>query len=80
MTDGSDVGESAQVQVLLADMNNFLKYLRKVVPVCLEEDAVTSPAFETALADKSHLEAARRFISDPQTRAIFIQRSSTKGM
>lgn len=80
MTDSSDVGDSAQVQVSLADMNNFLKYLRKVVPVCLEEDAPSSPALETALADKSHQEAVRRFISDSQTRAIFIQRSSTKGM
>lgn len=79
MTEVSDVGDSAQVQVSLADMNSFLKYLRKVVPVCLEEDAVSSSALETALTDKSHQEAVRRFISDPQTRAIFIQRSSTKG-
>ena len=77
MTDISDVGDQAQVQV--ADVNNFLKYLRKAVPVCLEEDVVTSQAFETALGDKAHQEAIRKFISDPQTRAIFIQRSSTKG-
>lgn len=79
MTDISDVGDQAQVQVALADVNNFLKYLRKAVPVCLEEDVITSQAFETALGDKSHQEAIRKFISDPQTRAIFIQRSSTKG-
>ena len=79
MTDISDVGDQAQVQVAIADVNNFLKYLRKAVPVCLEEDVVTSQAFETALGDKAHQEAIRKFISDPQTRAIFIQRSSTKG-
>ena len=80
MTDVSVVGDQAQVQVALADVNNFLKYLRKAVPICLEEDVVTSQAFETALGDKLHQEAIRKFISDPQTRAIFIQRSSTKGM
>ena len=80
MTEVSDgVGEQAPVQVAVADINNFLKYLRRAVPVCLEEDAVSSPAFETALADKSNLESIRKFISDPQTRAIFIQRNSTKG-
>ena len=79
MTDVSELGDQAQVQVALADVNNFLKYLRRSVPVCLEEDTVTSPSFESALADKSHQEAIRKFISDPQTRAIFIQRSSTKG-
>ena len=79
MTDVSDVGDQPQVQVALADVNNFLKYLRKVVPVCLEEDVVSSQAFETALGDKSHHEAIRKFISDPQTRALIIQRSSTKG-
>lgn len=79
MTDVSDVGDQAQVQVALADVNNFLKYLRKAVPICLEEDVVSSQAFETALGDKAHQEAIRKFISDPQTRAIFIQRSSTKG-
>lgn len=80
MTEVSDgVGDQASVQVAFADVNNFLKYLRRAVPVCLEEDALSSPALETALTEKSHLEAIRKFISDPQTRAIFIQRSSTKG-
>ena len=80
MTEVSDgVGDQASVQVAFADVNNFLKYLRRAVPVCFEEDNTSSPALETALADKSHLEAIRKFISDPQTRAIFIQRSSTKG-
>lgn len=74
-----EMGDQAQVQVALADVNHFLKYLRRAVPVCLEEDVVTSPAFEAALADKGHQEAIRKFISDPQTRAIFIQRNSTKG-
>ena len=80
MSEVSDVGDPAQVQVALADVNNFLKYLRRAVPICLEEDAVSSPAFEAALGDKAHQESIRKFISDPQTRAIFIQRSSTKGM
>ena len=69
----------AQVQVAVADVNHFLKYLRRAVPICLEEDSVASPAFEAALSDKGHQEAIRKFISDPQTRSIFIQRSSTKG-
>ena len=81
MTEGSDgsVVEQAAVQVALTDVNHFLKYLRRAVPICLEEDAVSSPAFEAALSEKNHQEAIKKFISDPQSRAIFIQRSSTKG-
>ena len=83
MTDVSVVdgaGDQTQVQVVLADVNNFLKYLRRAVPICLEEDSVSSPAFEAALGDKNHQESIKKFIGDPQTRAIFIQRNSTKGV
>ena len=83
MTEASEGGTGAvdptSGQVALADVDHFLKYLRRAVPICLEEDAVQSPAFEAALADRNHLEAVKRFIGDPQTRAIFIQRSSSKG-
>lgn len=78
MEDVWDVTEPTEVRVDLADVNRLFKYLRRVIS-CLEEDAVFSPAFETTLADKAVKEATRKFISDPQTKAIFIQRSSTQG-
>ncbi|XP_050037127.2 dynein heavy chain, cytoplasmic isoform X2 [Dermacentor andersoni] len=64
--------------VELADVGSLVKYLRRVVPVLLEEDEVLQPSLETALSDKANLEVLRKFIADPQVKTLLVQRSSSK--
>ncbi|KAH8028136.1 hypothetical protein HPB51_013183 [Rhipicephalus microplus] len=65
--------------VELADVGSLVKYLRRVVPVLLEEDEVLHPSLDTALGDKANLEVLRKFIADPQVKTLLVQRSSSKG-
>ncbi|PRD30031.1 UNVERIFIED_CONTAM: Dhc64C [Trichonephila clavipes] len=62
----------------LADTNVFINYIKRVVPVLLEDDDEVHPALLTALSDKTNLEILKKFIGDPQCRALLIQRSSSK--
>ncbi|KAH7972499.1 hypothetical protein HPB52_012721 [Rhipicephalus sanguineus] len=64
--------------VELADVGSLVKYLRRVVPVLLEEDEVLHPSLDTALGDKTNLEVLRKFIADPQVKTLLVQRSSSK--
>lgn len=64
----------------LADISQFVNYIKRVVPVLLEDDDDIHPALLTALADKNNIEILKKFIGDPQCRAVLIQRSSSKGM
>ncbi|KAL1414837.1 hypothetical protein MTO96_007102 [Rhipicephalus appendiculatus] len=64
--------------VELADVGSLVKYLRRVVPVLLEEDEVLHPSLDTALGDKANLEVLRKFIADPQVKTLLVQRSSSK--
>lgn len=63
----------------LADIKQLIKYIKRVVPVLLEDDDDIPPALETSLQDKNNAEILKKFISDPQCRAVLIQRSSSKG-
>lgn len=63
----------------LADVSLFVNYIKRVVPVLLEDDDEIHPALVAAVTDKNNLEILKKFIGDPQCRALLIQRSSTKG-
>lgn len=65
--------------VELADVGLVINYLRRVVPVLLEEDDVVHPSLEAALSDKNNVDVLRKFISDAQIKSLLIQRSSSKG-
>lgn len=79
MTEAAEGTAPVTEDVELADVGLLVKYLRRVVPVLLEEDDVVHPSLESALSDKGNLEILRKFIADPQTRSLLIQRSSSKG-
>lgn len=64
----------------LADFNQFIKYIKRVVPVLLEDDDDIHPSLLIALDDKNNIEILKKFIGDPQCRAVLIQRSSSKGI
>lgn len=59
----------------------FANYLRKASSILLPEDDghIVSPALNIALDDKLNQDCIRKFISEPQVQALYIQRSCTKG-
>ncbi|RXG70210.1 hypothetical protein Avbf_09098, partial [Armadillidium vulgare] len=60
------------------DIQGCVRYITRIAMVMLEEDEEPSPQLKTALENQHHLEAIHKFISDPQTKILFIQRCSTK--
>ena len=51
-----------------SQVDKFVKYLRRVVPVLLEEEDDVPETFNKALQDRQYLENIKKFISDPQVR------------
>lgn len=72
-------GPAAPAVQAVAEVEKFVVYLCRCAPVLLEDQVEPSPGFKVALADRQHTEQIRKFLSDPQTPALLIQRSSTKG-
>ncbi|XP_012938795.1 cytoplasmic dynein 1 heavy chain 1 [Aplysia californica] len=56
----------------------FLSYLRRIVPVLLDDEDPNLKALQNAVADKQHLEAVKKFLTDPQTLSLIVQRPSLK--
>ncbi|XP_072172912.1 cytoplasmic dynein 1 heavy chain 1-like [Diadema setosum] len=75
MADNSDT-ESQSTQAV-ADVAVLIDYLRKIVPLLLE-DGEPSPALDNALADRVHKEYMKKFLSDVQTQSLLVARSVTK--
>lgn len=80
-TDTGGTGDSPpEIQnVAVADTNVLTNHLKHVVSVLLEGEDQPSPNLKSCLDSKEYQESLRKFISDPQTRALFIQRQSMKG-
>ncbi|XP_022096690.1 cytoplasmic dynein 1 heavy chain 1-like isoform X2 [Acanthaster planci] len=75
MADNSDT-ESQSTQAV-AEVPSLVKYLRKIVPLLLE-DGEASPALDNALADKSRVECMKKFLSDTQTQSLLVERNVNK--
>ena len=73
-------GQAAPAVQAVAEVEKFATYLCRCAPVLLEDQVDASPGLKVALADKQHTEQIRKFLSDPQSPALLIQRSSTKGV
>ncbi|KOC68078.1 Dynein heavy chain, cytoplasmic [Habropoda laboriosa] len=68
---------SPEIQIVVGHWE-FVNYLKKIVMVLLPDEDVVPPAFNSALEDKDNQESIRKFISDSQVWALYIQRSSSK--
>ena len=81
MADNGDPEAQQQAAAAQAVMETsaFSNYLRKVVPVLLEDVDDTPAALVGALKERAAIEAMKKFISDPQVPALLIQRMATKG-
>ena len=83
MADNSDAeaaqGQGSASQALM-DQSVLGNYIRRIVPVHLEDSDDTPAALVTSLKDKSTLDSMKKFISDPQVQCLLIQRQTTKGI
>lgn len=74
--------ESADAQAAtqsVVEVSHFANYLRRVVPVLLEDVEDTPAALVAALKERSSIEMMKKFISDSQVPVMFVQRMATKG-
>ena len=85
MEDGAPSGQFADPAVppvpnaSLLDLAVLVGYIRRNVPGIMESDGVLPDSLKELLQADSTLELLRRFISDPQCKAISIQRQLVKG-
>ncbi|XP_049288218.1 dynein heavy chain, cytoplasmic isoform X3 [Anopheles funestus] len=77
---GSEQPPSVEAEtVAIIDFDNFSNYLRKAITVLLPEDDMKSfGPLNAALEDSVNQDCIRKFISDPQTQALYIQRNCFK--
>ncbi|XP_071453347.1 dynein heavy chain, cytoplasmic isoform X3 [Hetaerina americana] len=76
--EGSLEASPVAQNVAVVDYNAFANYIKKVVTVLLEESDDVPPVFSSALDEKDHAECIRKYLSDQQVRALFIQRNCSK--
>ena len=65
--------------VTIVEYGAFANYIRKAVTILLPEEDVVPPALNVALEDADNQERIRKFLSDPQIQALYIQRNCLKG-
>ena len=81
----SDSGETEAQQVAAAatqaviEVSSFANYLRRVVPVLLEDADDTPESLIAAVKDRTAVESMKKFLSDPQVPVLVVQRSIIKG-
>lgn len=63
----------------LMEVGILISYIRRVVPALFEDDDVNIVSLRELLMSEATLELLKRFIAEPQTRAILIQRQLVKG-
>ena len=66
--------------VAVSDVGKFAGYLRRAVPVLLEDAEDAPEAFAAALDERSVVDCMKRFLADPQVPVLLIQRLSVKGL
>lgn len=64
----------------VAEVEAVAKHLQRLSQVMLEEEDQPSPELVAAMKSPPILEVIRKFVADPQTKSILIQRSTTKGL
>jgi len=76
---GEPETQPAQPAQAVAEPEKFAAYLFRVVPVLLEDREEASAALKNAVFDKGNVEQIKKFLGDPQSPALLLQRVSTKG-
>ncbi len=79
MADSAETEPAGETTQALMEVCTFANYLRRVVPVLLEDVEDTPVGLVTTLKDKTSADLMKKFISDPQLPVLLIQRTTTKG-
>ena len=71
----SGVASTASQNLSAAAPDKVSNYLKRIIPVILEDyDGVELSALERAFSDKNAADGLRKFIMDPQSRALLVSR------
>ena len=71
----SAVASQASQNLSAVQPDKVSKYLKRIIPVILEDyDNVELSALESAFSDKNGADGLRKFIMDPQSRALLVSR------
>lgn len=75
MADVDDENAASAAQMAVASPEKVTNYLKKIIPVILEDyDGLEVSALEQAFNDRNGVEALKKFIADPQSRALLVSR------
>lgn len=82
MGDSLEVGDPPPEDqpLSLVDLTDLIDYLKDNVRVNIVGAKSETKSINAAFSDSSNLECIKRFLSDPQTPTLMIQRLSGKGM
>lgn len=77
MESSSDGGDGSS-EAAIADVKNFVNYVRSVVPLLLEGENDVPLELDSALKEALHVDYMKKFLSDAQIRTILVQRMPLK--
>lgn len=77
--DNTDTSVDPTVNLSIANYDAFANYLRKAVTILLPEEDVVPESLNSALDDPVNQDIIRKFLSDPQVQALYVQRNCIKG-
>ena len=66
----ADEGDSAAASISVATVDKLSGYLRKIVPLLIDDGESETSALDRALKDKNGVEAQRKFLAEPQIRRV----------
>ena len=68
MSEVEDGDASSGASISVATVDKLSSYLRKIVPLLIDDGESETSALDRALKDKNGIEAQRKFLSEPQIR------------
>lgn len=76
----SSLDDNAANSLSIMDTAVFVDYLKKTVSTVLHGDkSATTSMLDLAFDDPANLECVKKFLSDPNTSTVFVQKSINKG-
>lgn len=73
-------GGGLETVVAVAEVPHVTRYLLRITSVMLEDDDEPSTELQSAFKNPHNIEMIRKFVTDPQTKSVLIQRCATKGI
>lgn len=75
--DPRGVGTPTQTVI---EVSAFANYIRRVIPVLLEDGDDTPKSLVTALKEKQSLDCMKKYLGDSQVPVLYVQRNTSKGI